>query len=204
MIFKVIKSGSTGNAVVLNKNILIDCGVPFVEIKEYINDLDIVLLTHRHLDHFNIQTLLKIKELKPHVQIFGNSELAEENEIITCVELNQKVQLGNITAYPIFLYHDAKNYGWRLKIGSEMALYIVDTHTLEGIKAKGYDYYFIESNYNRELLDENMENGSLNKFLYYRILKTHLDKEKCLNFFMENKKEGSQLIELHKSSTNYR
>lgn len=45
---EVIASGSKGNAVVLNKNILIDAGVSFKALKDVYKDLKIVLLTHIH------------------------------------------------------------------------------------------------------------------------------------------------------------
>ena len=45
---EVIASGSKGNAVVLNKHILIDAGVSFKALKDVYKDLKIVLLTHIH------------------------------------------------------------------------------------------------------------------------------------------------------------
>ena len=44
----IIASGSAGNAVVINKEILIDCGVAFKHIKPFAKELKIVLLTHIH------------------------------------------------------------------------------------------------------------------------------------------------------------
>ena len=45
---KVISTGSKGNAVLLNDEILIDCGVPFRELEPYCKGLRLVLLTHVH------------------------------------------------------------------------------------------------------------------------------------------------------------
>ena len=42
---KVISTGSKGNAVLLNDEILIDCGVPFRELEPYCKGLRLVLLT---------------------------------------------------------------------------------------------------------------------------------------------------------------
>ena len=53
MNYNIISTGSKGNAIVLNKIILLDCGVPFRELKDVYKDLKIVLLTHAHGDHFN-------------------------------------------------------------------------------------------------------------------------------------------------------
>ena len=48
MEYEIIATGSTGNALVLNKNILIDVGVSFKSLKSVYKDLQLVLLTHIH------------------------------------------------------------------------------------------------------------------------------------------------------------
>ncbi len=48
MEYEIISSGSQGNAVVINKNILIDVGVSFKALKNVYKDLKLVLLTHIH------------------------------------------------------------------------------------------------------------------------------------------------------------
>lgn len=46
MEYKIISTGSKGNAVVVDGHILIDCGVPFRRLESVYRDLDAVLLTH--------------------------------------------------------------------------------------------------------------------------------------------------------------
>lgn len=48
MEYEIISSGSQGNAVVINKNILIDVGVSFKALKNVYKDLKLVLLSHIH------------------------------------------------------------------------------------------------------------------------------------------------------------
>ena len=48
MEYEIIASSSAGNAVVLNKNILIDVGVSFKALKNVYRNLSLVLLTHIH------------------------------------------------------------------------------------------------------------------------------------------------------------
>ena len=48
MEYEIISTGSHGNAVVLNKHILIDVGVSFKALKNVYKDLKLVLLTHIH------------------------------------------------------------------------------------------------------------------------------------------------------------
>jgi len=46
--YVIISTGSKGNAVIANKAVLIDCGVPFKALKMYYKKLKLVLLTHIH------------------------------------------------------------------------------------------------------------------------------------------------------------
>ena len=48
MNYEVVETGSNGNAVVINDEILIDIGVPYKKIAPYAKKLKIVLLTHIH------------------------------------------------------------------------------------------------------------------------------------------------------------
>ena len=48
MNFEVVATGSKGNAVIINDEILIDCGVAFKKIEPYVKKLKLVLLTHVH------------------------------------------------------------------------------------------------------------------------------------------------------------
>ena len=48
MEYEILGSGSSGNAVIINKNIMVDCGLSFKKIEPYARDLKLVLLTHIH------------------------------------------------------------------------------------------------------------------------------------------------------------
>ena len=48
MTYEIIETGSTGNAVVINENIMIDCGVSWKKIQPHAKKLKQVLLTHKH------------------------------------------------------------------------------------------------------------------------------------------------------------
>ena len=50
--YNIIATGSKGNAVVIEHEILIDCGVPFKALAAEWKTLKLVLLTHIHCDHF--------------------------------------------------------------------------------------------------------------------------------------------------------
>ena len=48
MEYEILASGSSGNALVFCKNILIDVGVSFKALRNVYKDLQLVLLTHIH------------------------------------------------------------------------------------------------------------------------------------------------------------
>lgn len=51
MNYEVISTGSKGNALLIENEILIDCGVSYRKLKE--KSIKLILLTHEHKDHFN-------------------------------------------------------------------------------------------------------------------------------------------------------
>ena len=48
MDYEILGTGSSGNAVIINKSIMIDCGLPYNRIQPHAKDLKLVLLTHVH------------------------------------------------------------------------------------------------------------------------------------------------------------
>ena len=46
--YEILKSGSDGNCLILNKYMAIDMGVNYKHIKPYLKELKVILLTHIH------------------------------------------------------------------------------------------------------------------------------------------------------------
>ena len=91
------------------------------------------------------------------------------------------------------------NVAIHLEIKGERLLYATDTTTLDCVKAKDYNYYLLEANYDEEelktRLKEKEDNG---EYAYeYRVLETHLSKEECNRFLIENMGNNSECIYLH-------
>jgi len=45
--YEILGTGSTGNCVILNKNIMLDCGLPYKQIKPYLKDVKLIFISHR-------------------------------------------------------------------------------------------------------------------------------------------------------------
>lgn len=220
MIYKVIASSSKGNAVLVDR-VLVDVGVPFNKIEPYINDFDLILITHVHLDHLNVKTVEKICSLKPLIKVVTHSEVAlkltQLGSKVVIIDLGQTYtrDLKNGYKYeikPVLAYHNVKTFGYRIFIYDTFfdeieykVFYMTDSGTLEGIAAKDYDYYFLETNYCEEKIERIseilQEKGEFDNT--ERVKLDHLSRQETENFYINNKKENSELVTLHHSSRNY-
>lgn len=206
MIYNIISTGSQGNAIVLNSSILIDCGVSFRALSEVRKGLKIVLLTHIHSDHFNKTTIRRLAAERPTLR-FACCEwmlpellacgVSERN--IDLLKIGKMYNYGAFKVSPVKLYHDVDNCGWRVFAGEEKAIYMTDTVTLEGISAKNYDLYLVEANYNEPDIQERIRaKEEAGQYVYeYRVLKTHLSKEKADKWLLENVGENSEYVYIH-------
>lgn len=206
MIYNIISTGSQGNAIVLNNIILLDCGVPFRDLKDVYKDLKIVLLTHSHGDHFNKTTIRKLAAERPTLRFACCSWLVSELlQIGVSIHNIDSLEIGRIYDYstfkvsPVKLYHDVENAGWRVFMNAEKAIYMTDTATVQGISAKGYNLYLVEANYSENEIVERIKNKEeAGQYVYeYRVLKTHLSKEECDAWLLDNMDDNSEAVYIH-------
>lgn len=202
MNYKVINTGSDGNATVLNRTVLIDCGVTFKKLKPYIKELQLVLLTHVHQDHFNKRTIKLLAEERPKLR-FGCCEwlvqelfdLGISKKRIDVYKISEKyTYTDTLSVQPIKLYHDVPQCGYRVLIDGYKCIYCTDTNTLDGIKAQNYDFYFIEGNYENE---QELHERAYNDVYESRVKSTHLSKEYATNWLLENMGTNSVYVWMH-------
>ena len=209
-IAKVISSGSEGNAVIYNNAIMVDCGVSFKALEAVKRSLKIVLLTHKHSDHLKIRTLQRLQAERPTLRVACGDFLLEE---LPCIKNIDVLQVGKIYDYgafkvsPVKLYHDVPNFGWRIFLpNGQKIFHATDTVHLEGISAKGYDLYAIEHNYCEEYIQQAIEEARANgEYTHaYGNINTHLSIQQARAFIEANRKESSEVLELHKSRSFYK
>lgn len=204
--YQVIASGSTGNAVIYHKSILVDCGVPWSFIKHFMKDIQLVLLTHSHNDHINTQTLRKLAYERPTLR-FGcgiwMKDYLEGIKNVDYYEAGQVYNYGSFSISPVVLYHDVKNFGYRIFKDGTKIIHCTDTAHLSGITAKNYDLYCIESNYNEDTIFQIIEKlESEGKFAHQRgAINSHLSEQQCNDFFFTNKGPESKLVRLHETKS---
>ena len=207
MKYNIISTGSIGNAVVINNNILIDCGVSFAKLKDFYKSFQLVLLTHIHTDHFNKTTIKKLAEERPTLR-FGCCEWLVD-DLIKCGVNKKKIDVyeigkkynynNNMSISPVLLYHNVPQCGYRVFIGNEKLIYCTDTNSVEGISAKNYNYYLIEANYKEEEIKERIKAKEvLGQYCYEKdVILNHLSKEKCDKFLYDNMGNNSKYEYMH-------
>lgn len=207
--FEVLSTGSTGNAVIIDGSILIDCGVPYKYIKPYSKALQLVLLTHIHGDHFRPSTIRALTKERPTLR-FGccrwlvrplvDSGVKPSN--IDLYEYDREYSYGAFSLTPVPLVHDVPNCGYKLHLKTGKVLYATDTNNLNGISAPNYDLYLLEANYEDDEIKARIsEKKAHGEFVYERrVLGTHLSKTKCDDFIYRNIGANGEYVYLHSHS----
>ena len=203
---QIIATGSSGNAVIIGRSVLVDCGTPFRAVSPHLNDLRLVLLTHIHGDHFNPSTLRRISAEKPLMRFGACKWLIKplvdagvKERQIDVLEPGCEYDYGLCRVIPFNLVHDVPNCGYKLHFPGGKAIYATDTENLDGIEAKDYDLYLIECNFESEEIAQRIAEKVINGQYAYeqRVLKTHLSKAKCDDFIFRNIGSTGEYVYLH-------
>lgn len=167
MKISVLSSGSKGNCTYIETNnhkILIDIGTSSLYIENCLNsiginprDIDIILVTHAHVDHVKgINTFSK--KYNPRIYITEKT-LKESNLKIENVSSEEEIINSDISIKSIGLSHDVTDIkGYIIEEGNSSMVYITDTgyineNNFEYIKNK--NLYIFESNHDVEMLMNN-------------------------------------------------
>ena len=168
-------------------------------------DLQIVLISHEHGDHLNINTIKRLASERPSLRFGCGDFLAKHLTGIRNVDLYQSGKIydyGQFKISPITLYHDTPNFGYRIFKDGKKVLHATDTRTLEGISAKGYSLYALEANYDEERIHDIIrEKHARGEYAHQRgSINSHLSVQQSQNFVLQNAGENYQFIQLHQSS----
>lgn len=219
MTYNIIGSGSSGNATIVFDNILIDCGVPFTKIAAYVKEIQLVLLTHEHGDHFKPSTVKMLHEIRPTVRFACCTWMAAhlinagvDKEHIDVLTTNRWYEYGtDFCISPFKVQHNVPNCGWHIfrrkdtadfsrlnHYGWEKLFYVTDASTLEGINAEHYDLYMIECNHREDEIQARIDAKTAAGEFSYEIAaaQNHLSWEQAMSWLQENGPEG-KFIPMH-------
>lgn len=205
--YQVISTGSIGNAVLYNGNILVDCGIPFIKIKDILPNVRLLLLTHIHHDHYRSSTIKRVRKMYPKIKFVCGVWLRPylemdgiEDAII--LDYDKVYNFGFCKLSIVRAIHDVPNCGYRIFIGDQKILHITDTFTMEGIIAKDYSILAIENHHDELDMEKWIaEKEELGQFCYEKGAKnSHLSFQKAQEFINMNKGEHTEILKLHISS----
>ncbi len=191
--YEIVATGSSGNFIVLEKKIAIDAGVSYVKVEPYMEDLKLVLLTHRHGDHFKPSTVRRMALEKPKL-LFGCGPYLVK-ELLDAGVPKRQIQVlkpkmlypyGICQVIPVELEHDVPNYGYKIHFPDCKVFYATDMATLNGVVARGYDLYLVEANFEKAEIKERMDSKEAQGLYAYerRVVKYHMSKEGCDNLLV--------------------
>lgn len=228
MKYEIIGSSSKGNCIIVEDVLMLDVGITYKKIKDYLPKIKLIFISHSHQDHLLPSTIKKIAYNYPTIKFLTGSEEVVKKLVDCNINVKNIYILPSKRDYSCFdsyntkwydlgllkvqlqgLYHDTPNYALKWEIGGKKGIYVVDTSRIDHIVAQDYDLYLIESNYNEKLLknhiQECIDNGDNENKLYYlnRVERVHLSDTQCNDFLIQNMGQDSIYEKIHKSSYNY-
>lgn len=207
MDYTVISTGSKGNCVIIGGKVMVDCGVSWKAIKPYVKGLKLVLLTHKHSDHFKPETIRKLATERPALRFGCGKWLL--SSVLACGARKSNIDIytpntknrytDDLQLIMIPLKHNVSNCGYKIYLNGEKVFYATDCNNLDGIDAKDYDLYMIEANYEDSEIQERIaEKEAAGQYVYeYQVLNNHLSKAKADRFIGENAGINSRYVYLH-------
>ena len=193
--------------MILNNEILIDCGVSYKALKPFVKGLKLVLLTHIHSDHFKPETIRKLANERPTLR-FGCGKWLLPS-VLACGVRKSNIDIytpnlknrytDDLQLIMIPLKHNVSNCGYKLFLNGEKIFYATDCNNLDGIDAPNFDLYMIEANYEDAEIQRRIEEKQANgQYCYeYQVLQNHLSKKKADDFIIANAGDKSSFVYLH-------
>lgn len=207
MSYSVIGTGSSGNAVLINEHIMVDCGLSSKALLPYMAEVRLVLLTHCHGDHFKKKTVSKLADERPLIRWaccpWMTPYMADSGVDpfrIDIIAPGQTVDYpGLARVRPEETPHDVPNCCWHIDINGYKIFYATDCGHLDNITAKEYNLYLIEANHTKANLEHRMEMKRMAGQYSYekRAAKNHLSMEQAMAWLDKNAASWSEVRYLH-------
>ena len=192
MDIQVLASSSRGNCYRISDGstpLLLECGIRFKEIQQKLNfrlsEIAGCLVTHEHQDHCKA-----IKDvMKAGIDCYMSQGTAEALRVsghrVHIVKAKQQFRVGTWTILPFDTVHDAAEpLGFLLASVKEKLLFATDTSYIR-YRFRAH-HIMIEANYQREILENSVEEGLVPTVMRHRIRRSHFDLDHLKDFFREN------------------
>ena len=208
----VLNSGSHANGYVLHNNktaLVIECGCPLTQVYRTIGfstmKIAAALITHEHGDHGRYAE----QYLNASIACYCTKGTAEGIKLkgqrkLTVCEMMKERAIGEWFFRPFPTQHDCNEPCGFLIYHRETGwiLFATDTY-YQANRLPGLRQIMIECNYDTGIHSETVSNGTVNPFVRYRIMGSHMSLENCIKTLKANSlKKVTNIVLLHLSGDN--
>lgn len=187
--------------------LLIELGIRLKEVQQALNfetsKVAAALISHSHQDHCkSVQGALD-GSMDVYMSQATKEEIGIEHNRIRLFKNKKQFKVGTFTILPFDVKHDVENHGFLIHSDTgKRLLFATDTYYVR-YKFNGLTHLMIEANYSDEILEENIERGTIHPALARRIRASHFSLENVLEFLRANDLSKVQEIHLlHLSNSN--
>jgi phosphoribosyl 1,2-cyclic phosphodiesterase len=185
----ILTSSSQANAYRIDdgdKTILIECGMRFTALRQALNfklsELAACFVTHEHQDHARALPELLKAGVDCYMSRGTADALSAKGHRVHIIKALKQFKLGSWTVLPFDTVHDAAEpLGFLLASGDEKLLFATDTAYIK-YRFKGLTHLLIEKNYDLDVLNQNIEAGTVNRAMKNRLLHSHMSAATCEAF----------------------
>lgn len=200
----VLASSSLGNAYIVSDgetSILLDAGIPYKELQAKsnfkVNEVAACLVSHEHGDHSRA-----VKDLiKGAVDVYALPETltalgVSEHHRTHSVEPSKTYTIKTFEIMPVAMHHDVPCVGYMLysKNTNERLFFATDTYKIT-VNPQSIDYLIFEINYQKEIVNELVNQGKVEPGIRARLLFSHYELSKALSWL--NKIDKSRLKRIY-------
>ncbi len=195
-------SSSAGNAYHIDDGrspLLLDCGLTIRELKvatgHKLSTLAGCLVTHEHMDHAKAAADLMRAGIDCYMSAGTAEALNLTGHRLRIVRALEQVQIGSWKVLPFDTVHDAAEpLSFLLASGAEKVLYLTDSAYCK-YRFRGLTRILIECNHSLDILNANVERGSVPAAMKRRVMKSHMSLDMVKGFLQAN--DLSRVREIH-------
>lgn len=211
MDLKIIGSSSSGNGYVLdngNEALLIECGMTWRNVQKAVNfgvsRIKGAIISHEHGDHAKHAQMA----VKSCVHVYASNGTIEKAGIsgfnVHAMQPFTKYAIGNFTVMPFDVQHDAAEpFGFLIHHPETgLVLFATDTYYLK-YTFPGLNNIMLECNYDKAILDANVDNGIVHPGQRIRVMQSHMSLPQCIETLCANDMANvANIVLIHLSSNN--
>ena len=211
MTLDIIESGSKANGYVLHDEseaIILECGCPLLECEKILgfnhSKIQAVLISHEHSDHARFAKQYAFSALKVCSTTATLDAIGIQKSMRKDLEPKAAYRFGGFLVVPFRTQHDAVDpCGFLIDCpDGNRVVFATDTYYLKYTFPK-VNYFMIECNYTKKVLQTNVESGLVHPAVARRIRESHMSIDRCIDTLKANDlSQTKAVILLHTSKDN--